>query len=115
MPSAEVNFVMTESDWKKYSARVPEWRDRHLDQRNRDLVELLQEPGKTPTERFWETRKRIESEARILRDCFDRHSRSNMKFALLLMLRHGVIEIDDLSDFSNELKEDLRRGTAAFD
>jgi hypothetical protein len=38
-----------------------------------------------------------------------------MKFALLLMLRHGVIEIDELSDFSNELKEDLRRGTAAFD
>jgi hypothetical protein len=115
MPSAEVTFAMTEKDWKKYSARVHEWRERHLDRRNRELIEALQQPGMTPTERFWETRDRIESEARTLRDCFDRHSRSNMKFALMLMLRHGIIVMEDLSDFSSEFQDDLRRGMAAFD
>lgn len=106
---------MTESDWKKYSKRVTEWRDRYLDRRNRDLVEVLQDPGKNPTERFWETREAMEAEVQTLRDCFEKHSRSRMKLSLLRMLRHGMIEMDDLSNFSDECQQELRRGMAAFD
>lgn len=106
---------MTESDWKKYSARFPEWRDRYLDRRNRDFVQSLQESGKTPSERFWETRSQIESEAKVLRDCFDRHSRSSMKMSLVLMLQYGIVEWEDLRDFSDESQEELRRAMAEFD
>lgn len=106
---------MTESDWKKYSARLPEWRDRYLDRQNRDFVQSLQESGKTPSERFWATRSQIESEAKVLRDCFNRHSRSSMKMSLALMLRHGIVEREDLLDFSDECQEELRRAMAAFD
>ena len=106
---------MTESDWKKYSARLHEWRDRYLDRRNRAFVQSLQRSGKTPSERFWETRSQVEGEAKVLRDCFDRHSRSSMKMSLVLMLRYGIVEWEDLRDFSDECQEDLRRAVAAFD
>lgn len=69
----------------------------------------------TATERFWKTREAIESEAKTLRDCFERQSRSRMKLSLLLMLRHGMIEMDNLSDFSDECREELRRGMTALD
>lgn len=35
--------------------------------------------------------------------------------SLVLMLRHGIVEREDLLDFSDECQEELRRAMAEFD
>ncbi|MBI5585122.1 MAG: hypothetical protein HY892_15015 [Deltaproteobacteria bacterium] len=95
------------SDWKIFQKRVPEWRERYLLKKNGEIVGILADEGKTPTERFWEAKKRMKEEAKVLRDCLDGHSRSEMEWYLLLMHRHRLIHDADLIEFSVALREQV--------
>ena len=94
-----------ESDWKTFRKRVPEWRERYLSKKNKELAAILSDQKRTPTEQFWDVKKKAEDEARILVDRLDGHSRSKMHFYLLLMHRHGLIEDADLAEFSEDIRE----------
>ena len=48
-----------ESDWKCYTKHVPEWRERYLSRKNRELVAILSDSDKSPTERFWDANQLI--------------------------------------------------------
>lgn len=103
-----------ESDWKTFRKRVPEWRERYLEEQNQRLAALLVEGTNTPTERFWNAEKEMKAEARILVDCLDGHSRSKMEMYLCLMYRHKMIGGEDLEEFSGELRERILRVAGAF-
>ncbi len=103
-----------ESDWKIFRKRVPEWRERYLEEQNQRIAALLVDGKKTPTERFWDTEEEMKSVARILINCLDGHSRSKMEMHLLLMYRHQMIGEEDLEDFSGELKDRILRMVEAF-
>ena len=93
-----------ESDWKTFRKRVPEWRERYLEQQNRQLADMLCDGQQTPTENFWATKERMKKTARILVDCLDGHSRSRMEMYLLQMYKYEMIGDADLDEFSAELK-----------
>ncbi len=97
----------SESDWKKFRARVPVWRERYIAEQNAKIRQLLEDPAKTETERFWETQNITEKEARILESCLDGHSRSKMWFHLMLMRKNGILKGDDLADFSPDLQKQV--------
>ena len=97
-----------ESDWKVFRRRVPEWRERYLSLKNQEIIAILTEKDKTPTEQFWDAKEKMKEEARILVDCLDGHSRSKMDWYLFLMYRHGLIQNADLEEFSEELREQIR-------
>jgi predicted protein tyrosine phosphatase len=101
---------MKESDWKIFRKRVPEWRERYLHLKNKEIVGILTARNKTPTEQFWAAKEKMVREAKILVHCLDGHSRSKMQFYLSLMYRYGLIEDNDLEEFSIELREHLSRG-----
>jgi hypothetical protein len=103
-----------ESDWKTFRKRVPEWRERYLMKENKEIITILADERQTPTERFWDAKKKMKEEARILVDCLDGHSRSKMRWTLLLMHRHGLIEDPDLEEFSSELREHLQEWSRRF-
>jgi hypothetical protein len=102
--------------WNLFEERAPAWRDRYLERRNRELVGALTRPGKTQTERYWEAKNRADQEARTLLACLDGHSRSKLSSKLTryleLMYRYGVIGSDELSEFSDELRQEIARGSA---
>jgi len=75
--------------------------------KNKDIIGVLTDKNKTPTEQFWDAKEKMEKEARILVDCLDGHSRSKMHWYLFLMHRHGLIQDTDLEEFSEELREQL--------
>ena len=100
-----MNDLPKEKDWKVYSKRCGEWRERYLEKKTREIAEFLTGDDKTPTERFWETEKLIKKEARILRKCLDPHSRSKMVDHLMLMAHYGMIRSSDLDGFSEDLQE----------
>jgi hypothetical protein len=94
-----------ESDWKTFRKRVPEWRERYLVSRNREIARLLSDESKTPTERFWEAKEQIDKDARLLVDLLDGHSRSKMERYLLAMYGKEFISDADLEEFSDALRE----------
>jgi hypothetical protein len=106
---------LLESDWKIFQKHVPEWRERYLMQKNEEIIGILTDEGKTPTERFWDAKKRMKEDSKILIDCLDGHSRSKMDWYLFLMHRHGLIQDADLIEFSETLREELLTRSKAFD
>ncbi|MEM0964833.1 MAG: hypothetical protein AAGJ81_01615 [Verrucomicrobiota bacterium] len=102
-----MNSKPIESDWKQFRSMVDTLRERYLEETNQRLRDSLLNPTKTPTERFWDTHEEIREEARVLTDCLDKHSRSKMYEAMVLMLHHGMMTEDDLEVFSEDLQEKL--------
>ncbi len=96
-----------ESDWRKFRTMVPDLRERYLEAKNQELVNILTGSDQTPTERFWSTFEQMKKESKILRDCLDNHSRSKMSMSMMLMLRDGMLKKEDLNEFSDELREQL--------
>ncbi|MEW6667922.1 MAG: hypothetical protein AB1512_22150 [Thermodesulfobacteriota bacterium] len=99
----------SESDWKTFRKRVPEWRERYLLNKNQEIIGILSDENKTPTERFWDAKNIMKKEAKTLVDCLDGHSRSKMEWYLRLMHRHGLIHDSDLQEFSEALRDLIRQ------
>ena len=38
-----------ESDWKTFRKQVPQWRERYLEQQNRQIAAILAAPQESPT------------------------------------------------------------------
>ena len=96
-----------ESDWKKFSAMLPVWRERYLAEHNARLVRMLTDPQKTETQRFWDAEEQIHKEAKALRRCLDDLSRSKMWLRLMEMREAGMVRWEDLADFSAELQQQV--------
>jgi len=98
-----------ESDWRTFRDSLVAWRERYLETVTKQLTDLLRDKDRTPTERFWEAKERIDKEAKILQDCLDGYSRSKMEMKLDRMYRYELIGDEDLERFSEELRERLLR------
>ncbi len=96
-----------EKDWKIFKTNIPKWREQYLAIKNKEIISILLEDNKTPTEQFWKAKDNMVKISRILTDCFDELSRSEMITKLLFMHKYGVISKEDLVEFSDELKEKL--------
>jgi len=98
-----------ESDWKQFSKMVPDLRERYLEENIPFIQEILNDKTRTPTKRFWDTFKKMEKTGKILEDCLDGHSRSKMEMYMILMRRHGLLKVEDLEQFSEELQERMQQ------
>lgn len=109
-----MNRKPKESDWKIFRKRVPEWRERYLNGKNKEIVAVLTDKERTPTKQFWDAKEKMETEAKILARCLDGHSRSSMHWYLCLMYGHGLIQDADLEEFSQELREQILTSSRKF-
>jgi len=96
---------MHESDWKLFRKSIEGWRERYLAKINKELIIDLANPDATPSETFWKTYEKINQIGKILQDSFDGLSRSRMKLAIFLMLGQGVITLEDIQPFSEDLQQ----------
>ncbi len=99
---------INESDWKLFRDSLSDWREQYLKEKNKEIADILQRPGDSPTERFWSTKEIIDKEAQLLQKCLDGVSRSNMVLRILMMYRHNIIPEEDLMKFSDELQQKVR-------
>ncbi len=100
--------MIQESDWKRFRSLVPMLRERFLAEQNAMLLEILTDPNRSETERFWDAFNRGKEVREILTRCLDGHSRSKMVLFMQLMLRANMIRQDDLVSFSDELQAQLK-------
>lgn len=99
-------FGYPESDWKLYKSKVADWQEGYMAKLCKEYIALLSS-DKLPSHRFWELEKRIREDKRAM-GVVVTNSRSKMIDNILDLLHEGAITLDDLSDFSEELKERIK-------
>ena len=98
-----------ESDWKRFRDSLDKWRERYLKKKNAEMRDIIEDKGLSETEKFWNIVKFQKAESKILRDCLDGFSRSNMGLHMALMKNAGMIRQEDIAEFSKDLQEYLDR------
>lgn len=102
-------YETKESDWKKYKKLVDNLEEKYLEKQLCFLVNLLEDDSKSAVDRFSLVRKQIDKSSKVLGESIGEHKRSSLFFNLLNMLRNNLICEEDLSAFSEELKETLKK------
>ena len=71
-----------------------------------EYIELLSGDG-DPSEKFWQLEKRIRSDKRNPGVQLEM-TRTNFLYNIIALINNDVISIEDLEDFSDELKETVK-------
>lgn len=94
---------VSKKDWKLYREKIPGWQESYMEKLIVSYVEYLQceEPAST---KFWELEKKIKRDRKnpgVLIEL----NKQDMPFDLIRLIQEGVITINDLDEFSDDLKE----------
>ena len=93
-----------EKDWKLYREMLPEWPEAYMERLIKEYMELLAE-DKAASEKFWALDKRIRADRQSLGVRVIEERRSKLQNILTGLIIEHVISVDDLQDFSEELRE----------
>lgn len=93
-----------EKDWKAFRSLAPVLRERYLRAKNEELATILDDDERSPTEKFWELEERVGEIAKALRACLDGHSRTRMRLFMFQMFDVGMMTVQDLDGFSDDLR-----------
>lgn len=93
----------TEKDWKLFRNKIADWQEAYMDKLNREYIAILSEEA-NPSDKFWKLDKKIK-EDRKKAGVQVRMSRSNLIYNIISLLNEGAINLEDLEDFSDGLKE----------
>ena len=97
---------ISQKDWKLFRAKLPGWQEAYMERLNKEYIQILNSEG-NPSDIFWTLEKRISQDKRHP-GVQIQIRRQDMPMQLLIMLRDGVMNMDDLKEFSPELQEALR-------
>ena len=92
---------ISKADWKLFRARVAGWQEHYMEQLNKEYIELLSSPGNA-SDHFWELEKRIKQDKKhpgVLIEL----KKSTAIWDIAFLARDGVIKMDELDGFSEDL------------
>ena len=94
-----------ESDWKLFSQKYYEWKNRYLEQFITEYKAIL-DSDDTPIDKFVELKERIHKDSRAsVFHLPGRFSQNDMHLNIIALPDNGVITIDDLSEFSDDVRD----------
>lgn len=98
---------VNERDWKLFRSKLPGWQENYMDKLNHEYMEILNGDG-NPSDRFWALEERIRKDKRDTGVVVREASRSNMLDNIIALIREGAIGVEDLAEFSEELRETVK-------
>lgn len=98
---------VSKSDWKLYREKMPVWQENYMDCLNKEYIAILSAREGKASDRFWELEKRVRND-RKHPGVVIQMRKSEMVFDLIRLLRLDVITLDDLEDFSTDLKDMIK-------
>ena len=101
-------YQSEEKDWKLYREKLPEWQEAYMERLIKEYAELLNS-DKAASEKFWALDKRIHADRQSFGVRVNEESGSKLKNILTGLIIEHVISVDDLQDFSEELRESTSR------
>lgn len=99
---------ISKKDWKLFQERIPDWQEKYMEGLIKEYVNFLNDDTKPASEKFWELEKRIKEDKRHPGVILERR-KSEVIWDIVRLIRLNVITYDDLSDFSGELKQEVKR------
>ncbi len=96
----------SKADWKLFRIKVAQWQENYMTKLNQEYVEILQS-DENASDKFWKLEERIRKDKKHPGVILEM-SKSNMIYAILALLRDDVIKMEDLEEFSDELKEQVK-------
>ena len=96
----------SEKDWKLFRKKLPGWQEAYMERLCKEYIDLLSSDSNA-TDRFCELEKRIKAD-RKKTDVVATMSRSKMIFNLADLVYDGAISMDDLEEFSDDVKTAVR-------
>lgn len=100
-------YEVTEKDWKIFRKKIIMWQENYMQKLNNEYIKLLQREN-VPSKNFWNLEKRIFKDKRSVGVVISNMRRSTMIQNILELLRDDIIQFDDLNDFSEELKNEIK-------
>ena len=98
-----------EKDWKLFRKKLGRWQEAYMDKLVEEYKSILNSDALS-SDKYWALRKKIYEDYNCWMRVLARDvSRSNMFIILLGLLRDEAITMDDLDEFSDELKEDIKQ------
>ncbi len=96
----------SKEDWKLFRSKIAEWQEKYIDRINKEYMSILQ-GCENPSEKFWKLEARIK-EDRNNPGVILQMRKSDMIHNIIALIKNNVIDIDDLDEFSDELKEQIQ-------
>ena len=95
-----------EGDWKIFRKKIPDWQECYMERLAAEYIALLQ-TDKSASAKFWELEKRIRQDKKSPGVIIDMR-RSTAINNIVNLILDEVISIDDLEEFSDDLKETVK-------
>ena len=99
---------ISKKDWKLFRERLSEWQEKYMEDLIKEYVNFLNDDTKPASEKFWELEKRIKEDKRhpgVIMEL----KKSEVIWDMVHLIRLKVITSDDLSEFSEELRQEVKR------
>ena len=98
-------YGFTKKDWALFREKISDWQEAYMNKLNKEYIELLSGEGR-PSEKFWTLEERIHNDKKDTGVQL-KMSRSNCIPNIISLLNEEVITMEDLDEFSDELKETI--------
>ena len=98
-------YGFTKKDWALFREKISDWQEAYMNKLNKEYIELLSGEGR-PSEKFWTLEERIRNDKKDTGVQL-KMSRSNCIPNIISLLNEEVITMEDLDEFSDELKESI--------
>ena len=100
--------MISKQDWKLFREKLAGWQENYMERLNKEYIKLLSAKGRNASDKFWELEKRIKKDKKhpgvILQ-----MDKSEAIWDIVALINLGVIKFDDLTDFSDDLKQEVQR------
>ena len=90
-------------DWKLYREKIGEWQEHYMEKLVKEYADYLCSDLPAST-KFWEIEKRIKRDRKTPGVCIELR-KSDMFWDIAGLIHDKVISMDDLGEFSDDLKE----------
>lgn len=96
---------VSKKDWKLFRACIGEWQEAYMDRLTKEYIDSLS-GDENASDKFWELEERIKKDKKHPGVMLEL-SKENMIFDIVTLINSGVINIADLAEFSDGLKESV--------
>ena len=93
---------ISKNDWKLFREKLPQWQESYMERLVGEYINMLSSDA-AASEKFWTLEKRIKEDKRHPGVILELR-KSTMDFDLVRLINANVITMEDISEFSDEMK-----------
>ena len=97
---------ISKQDWILFKSKIADWQEAYMEKLCNSYIELLKE-NKSPSEKFWQLEKRIRNDKKSCGVQIELR-KQDLPLDLVSLIYDGVITLDDIKIFSDDLQDAVR-------